>query len=129
MKLFASVWTGPPWMKTNNDYIGKGSLKEEYYPVWANYFIKFLEEYSKQGLSFWAISTQNEPMHGIFFDMGFNCMGWTAAEQRDWLKNHLGPKLKGSQFNNVKVIMYDDQRLHLQNYTEVVIFSKQRLLV
>jgi glucosylceramidase len=115
-------------MKSNNDFIGKSFLKLEYYETWAKYFIKFLEEYSKHNLSFWAISTQNEPLHGTFFDMGFNCMGWTAAQQRDWIKNNLGPAMNQSEFKNVKIIMYDDQRLHLRNYTdEVWIYLKQRI--
>ncbi|XP_021949025.1 lysosomal acid glucosylceramidase [Folsomia candida] len=121
LKLFASVWTAPPWMKNNNAYIGKGKLKPEYYQVWANYFVKFLQEYDKQNLTFWAISTQNEPLHGIVFDMGFNCMGWTADEQRDWIKMHLGPTLDASKFKDIKVIMFDDQRLHLKNYTEEIL--------
>ena len=41
LKLFASPWSAPPWMKSNNDYKGRGHLLEEYYQVWANYFVKY----------------------------------------------------------------------------------------
>jgi glucosylceramidase len=107
-------------MKTNNDFTGLGTLKPEYYPTWASYFIKFLDEYSKNDLSFWAITTQNEPMHGIVYNQGFNCMGWTAESQRIWIKEHLGPTLASSNHSNVKIIMHDDQRWHLKNYTQTV---------
>jgi len=38
--LFASPWTAPKWMKSNNDYIGQGYLLPEYYQVWADYFVR-----------------------------------------------------------------------------------------
>ena len=43
LKLFASPWTAPPWMKSNNDYRGFGHLLKEYYQPWADYFVKFLQ--------------------------------------------------------------------------------------
>lgn len=42
IKFYASPWTAPPWMKSNNDYVGRGHLLEEYYQVWANYFVRYL---------------------------------------------------------------------------------------
>ena len=40
LKLFASPWTAPKWMKSNNDLIGLGHLLPEYYQVWADYFVR-----------------------------------------------------------------------------------------
>ena len=40
IRLYSSPWSAPAWMKTNNNLTGKGSLKTEYYQVWANYFVK-----------------------------------------------------------------------------------------
>ena len=40
LKFFASPWTAPAWMKTNNDLIGQGVLYPEYYQIWADYFIR-----------------------------------------------------------------------------------------
>jgi len=108
-------------MKTNNDFIGLGQLKEEHYQTWVDYFIKFFDEYSKQNVSFWAMTTQNEPMHGIVYDQGFNCMGWTAEQQRIWIRSNLGPTLTASNHSSIKIIMHDDQRWHLENYTQTIL--------
>ena len=108
--MFASPWTAPKWMKTNNDYIGYGFLKEEYYQAWANYFVRFLDEYSKRNVSFWAVTAQNEPIDGTIPGFAFNCMGWTPAMQRDFIKNNLGPTIASSAYNTTKIIMFDDQR-------------------
>ncbi|CAG7835904.1 unnamed protein product [Allacma fusca] len=110
IKLFASPWTAPKWMKTNNQFFGQGSLRTEFYPAWATYFVKFLEEYEKLGVQFWAVTAQNEPLDGILPNFSFNCMGWTPGQQRDWIKNNLGPTLASSKFNQTKIIILDDQR-------------------
>ena len=60
---------------------GRGFLRKEYYQTWADYFIRFLDEYSSQGLEMWGLTAQNEPADGRIPDFFFNSMGWTAAEQ------------------------------------------------
>ncbi|CAH0555327.1 unnamed protein product [Brassicogethes aeneus] len=82
LELIASVWTAPPWMKTNNDYAGIGFLKIEYYQTWANYFVKFFEEYAKKGIKFWGLTTQNEPLIGLLptFISEINAMGYTNLQ-------------------------------------------------
>lgn len=51
-------------------------LREEYYQVFANYMLKFFEEYQKQGVEFWGLTTGNEPVNG-FRKTFVNCMAWT----------------------------------------------------
>ncbi|XP_014166229.1 lysosomal acid glucosylceramidase-like [Geospiza fortis] len=67
--LFASPWTAPAWMKSNGDVRGKGTLKgkagDKYHKTWANYFIKFLDEYAKRNVTFWAVTAQNETLAGV----------------------------------------------------------------
>lgn len=41
LKLFASPWTAPKWMKTNNDYVGYGQLRHDMYQPWADYFVRW----------------------------------------------------------------------------------------
>jgi len=108
-------------MKTNNAFIGYGSLKPKYYQVWADYFVKFLSHYSDHNVSFWAVTTQNEPQDGNIPGFFFNCMGWRAEEQRDWVKDNLGPTLHSrNQSRHVKIIIYDDQRATLATWTRTV---------
>ena len=61
--------------------LGRGFLRKEYYQTWADYFIRFLDEYSSQGLEMWGLTAQNEPADGRIPDFFFNSMGWTAEEQ------------------------------------------------
>ena len=58
--LFASPWSPPGYMKTSGSMIG-GKLKPEFYRPWAEYFLKFIEEYEKEGIVISAVTTQNEP--------------------------------------------------------------------
>lgn len=75
IKLVASVWSAPIWAKTNKKLTHGGFLKTEYYQWWADYFIKFFDEYEKHGIKFWAVTTQNEPATGLMKSK-INTMAW-----------------------------------------------------
>ncbi|PNF36457.1 hypothetical protein B7P43_G15864 [Cryptotermes secundus] len=124
LHLVACAWTAPPWMKTNGDYSGFGFLKSEYYQAWADYLVKFLDEYKKQGLEFWGISTGNEPINGIIPVNRFNSMGWTPWSQRQWIKDNFGPTLKKSHYT-VKLLALEDQRFMLPWWINVLMSDKQ----
>ncbi|GAB6027780.1 hypothetical protein CHUAL_002015 [Chamberlinius hualienensis] len=125
VKMFGSPWSAPAWMKTNDDIIGKGVLRGEpggeYYETWANYFLKFLQEYKKNGIEFWGVTAQNEPMDGNQIDFSFNCMGFSAETQRIFIENNLGPVLDSNGFSDVKIMMLDDQRLMLPQWAQEVL--------
>lgn len=78
LKLMGCAWSPPKWMKTNNEWTGFGILKDEYYRTWAQYHLRFLEVMQRNNVSFWAISTGNEPMNGIiWWDwVVFMSLGW-----------------------------------------------------
>ena len=120
LKLFASPWTAPPWMKSNNDYRGFGYLLKEYYQPWAEYFVKFLDGYAAEGVDFWGVTAQNEPSHGRAFDSHFNCMGWGGEDQREFVGNNLGPALEEAGYGEVKLMIYDDQKPFVLNWTRTV---------
>ncbi|MFZ6025389.1 MAG: glycoside hydrolase family 30 protein [Bacteroidota bacterium] len=101
IKIMASPWSAPAWMKDNNSSIG-GRLLEQYYTVYARYFIKYIQQMKAVNISIDAITIQNEPLHG-----GNNpSMLMNAAEQANFIKYHLGPAF---QQNNIstKIILYD----------------------
>lgn len=79
LKLFATAWTAPPWMKTDNSWTGAGSLKEKYYQTWADYHVKFFEAYQQNGIEFWGMTTGNEPEDGFLPSniSKLNSMAWT----------------------------------------------------
>ena len=93
LRFFASPWTPPPWMKTNGRY-GSGSLRRECYPYFAEYLAKFIEAYRREGIEIEALTVQNEPEFGP--EPYPSCL-WTAEQQRDFIRDHLGPLFRARQ--------------------------------
>lgn len=101
IKIIATPWSPPVWMKDNGSSIG-GSLKPEYYNVYAQYFVKYIQEMKVLGIHIDAVTPQNEPLHP-----GNNpSMSMTAAQQGEFIKNHLGPAFKAANINT-KIVLYD----------------------
>ncbi len=103
--LIASPWSPPAFMKDNQLMIKGGSLLPEYYPTWAAYIAKFVDEYKKQGLSVWGVTVQNEPAAQQRWD---SCE-YTAEQERDFVKNHLGPLLE-SRHKDMRILIWDHNR-------------------
>lgn len=106
IKILASPWSPPAWMKDNNDMNHGGKLLDQYKQSWANYYIRFLQEYRKNGLNMWALTVQNEPAAVQIWD---SCI-YTAEEERDFVRDYLGPTLKISDVNDVKLFVWDHNR-------------------
>lgn len=104
--MFVSPWSPPAWMKDNNDMLQGGSLKPEFYDAWANYFVKFIQAYEKAGIPIWGLSVQNEPMAKQTWE---SCI-YTAEQERDFIKNSLGPALAKSGLSGKKLIAWDHNR-------------------
>lgn len=104
--MFASPWSPPSWMKDNNDVLHGGHLKKEFYQSWANYYPKFIQAYEKLGIPIWGISVQNEPMAKQTWE---SCI-YTAEEERDFLKNNLGPTMVKAGLKDKKIIVWDHNR-------------------
>lgn len=101
IKIMGSPWTAPTWMKTNTSFMG-GSLKPEYYDVYSNYFVKYIEAMANEGIVIDAVTIQNEPLHA-----GNNpSMYMEAIDQALFIKNHLGPLFESNGIKT-KIIVYD----------------------
>ncbi len=85
----------------------------KYYQTWANYYLKFFQHYKNNNISFWAVTAQNEPTDGYLYKFGFNAMGFTPESQATFVLNNLGPTLEQNGFNDIKIMILDDQRLFL----------------
>lgn len=125
IKLIGSAWSAPPWMKTNNDYSGIGFLKPTFMEAWAEYHLKFLDEYRKQNLTFWALTTGNEPLNGIIPVNRFNSLGWTPMSHREWIGRHMGPRLRSSEHNSTLLFAIDDQRIVLPWWMKMLMSDEQ----
>jgi len=104
--LFGSPWSPPAFMKTNNDMLHGGKLRPEFAQSWANYYTKFIKAYEREGIPIWGISVQNEPMATQRWE---SCI-FSAEDERDFLKNYLGPTMKREGLGNKKIIAWDHNR-------------------
>jgi glucosylceramidase len=101
LKILATPWSAPIWMKTNNSSIG-GNLTPQYYGVYARYFVKYIEQMKANGIPIDAVTLQNEPEHG-----GNNpSMLVSPTQAIDFVKNHLGPAFKAANITT-KIIVWD----------------------
>ncbi|XP_075972196.1 lysosomal acid glucosylceramidase-like [Anticarsia gemmatalis] len=110
IKITASTWSPPIWMKTNERITGFGQLKPEFYQSYADYHVRFMEEYEKAEVKIWAITTTNEPINGIVPLARFNSLGWTPSQLGKWVADNLGPTIRGSKYNKTLIFAVDDQR-------------------
>lgn len=101
IKILATPWTAPTWMKTNNSWIG-GSLNPSYYAAYSLYFVRYLQEMSAHGINIWGITPQNEPQN----PWNEPSMLMSSSEQITFINNHLGPGIDTSGFNT-KIIAFD----------------------
>ena len=106
LKLYVSPWSPPAWMKDNNSVTGGGHLKPEFDQSWANFYIKFIRTYEALGITIWGLTVQNEPMAKQKWE---SCV-FTAEEQRDFIKNFLGPTLQKAGMSSKKLICWDHNR-------------------
>ena len=116
-KLFASPWSPPAWMKTNGEMNFGGKVKEEYRQVWAQYFVRYLRAYASEGINLWGLTVQNEPIATQTWD---SCI-YTAEEERDFVKNHLGPLLKKEGLQDIKIMVWDQNKERIYERAKIVL--------
>jgi glucosylceramidase len=104
--FYASPWSPPAFMKTNKNMLQGGKLLPEYYQTWANYFVKFIEAYEAEGIPVWGVTIQNEPMAKQRWE---SCI-YTAEEEKDFLKNYLGPTFEKSGLSDKNIVVWDHNR-------------------
>lgn len=120
LRLYASPWTPPAWMKDNNDLLNGGSLKQEYAQAWANHYVKFIKTYEAKGIPIWGLSVQNEPMAKQRWE---SCI-YTAEGERDFIKNFLGPTLQKTNLASKKLIAWDHNRDLMYQRASVILGDK-----
>ena len=128
LKIIASAWTAPAWMKDiehwyvngneKNNFQGSGGvLKKGYEKHYAAYLIKYLQHYKNHGVKIWGITPVNEPLGN---NGQWESMHFSAESQRDFIKHHLGPALQRSNNADVKLLMYDHNRVELEHWAQVL---------
>jgi glucosylceramidase len=106
LMLYVSPWSPPAWMKDNHDMLHGGKLLPEYRQAWADYFIKYIKAYEKEGIPIWGLTLQNEPLAKQTWE---SC-NYSAEEERDYIKGFLGPTLNKAGMADKKLIAWDHNR-------------------
>jgi glucosylceramidase len=101
LRILASPWSAPPWMKTNGDARG-GSLKPECYGVYARYLAKYVEAMKREGVTVDAITVQNEPLNS----RNTPSLQMLPAEQRELIGKHVGPTFRAAGLAT-KILLFD----------------------
>ncbi|SDR87193.1 glycoside hydrolase family 30 protein [Christiangramia echinicola] len=101
IKILGSPWSPPTWMKDNKDTKG-GSLLPEYYDVYAQYLVKYIQAMQEEGISIYGITPQNEPLH----PENNPSMFMPATAQAEFIKKSLGPAFETSNIDT-KIVIYD----------------------
>ena len=91
--LFSTPWSPPGWMKFNNSMLG-GSMRNHYFPVYAKYYLKFLQAYAAEGVPIQALTSQNEV--DTDQDGRMPACLWGQEYEIEFVRDHLGPLLESS---------------------------------
>lgn len=101
IKIIATPWSAPVWMKDNGSFVG-GVLQPQYYGVYAQYFVKYIQAMKLQGIAITAVTPQNEPLNP-----GNNpSLVMTALQQAEFIKTNLGPAFQSANIAT-KIVVYD----------------------
>jgi len=101
IKILASPWSAPTWMKTNNR-VKAGSLKPEYFGTYAQYFVRYIEAMAEHSIRIDAITVQNEPLNSN----NTPSMQMLPGDQKIFIRDHLGPAFDSAGINT-KIIIFD----------------------
>ncbi|MBI3155485.1 MAG: glycoside hydrolase family 30 protein [Burkholderiales bacterium] len=106
LKLLVSPWSPPPWMKDSGRMNEGGRLLPEYRATWAQCYVRFIQAYADEGVPVWGVSVQNEPEAHQRWD---SCL-YSAEEERDFVRDHLGPALHAAGLGQVRIVVWDHNR-------------------
>jgi glucosylceramidase len=101
IKIIATPWSPPLWMKDNGSSVG-GSLLSSCYDVYAQYFVKYIQEMKTLGIPIDAVTPQNEPLNPA----NNPSLSMVAADESAFIKNNLGPAFHTAGLTT-KIIVYD----------------------
>jgi glucosylceramidase len=93
-------------MKSNGSMLRGGKLKPTLAPAWARYFTRFVQEWQAEGIPLWGLTVQNEPAASQAWE---SCL-YSGDEERDFVRDHLGPALARAGLAGVKLMIWDHNR-------------------
>lgn len=118
--LFASPWSPPAYMKTNENVIRGGKLKEEYKIVWARYYAKYIKAMAAEGINIPAITIQNEPNAR----QSWESCNYSPEDERDFIEKFLIPMLDEEGLGELKIMIWDHNKERVYDRTKRIFTSK-----
>ncbi|MEV1178038.1 ricin-type beta-trefoil lectin domain protein [Nonomuraea sp. NPDC049784] len=109
LRIMAVPWSAPGWMKDNGRMDQMGWLKWEYYSMYAQYFVKYIQSYQAAGVPVDYLSVQNEPnccQASNPTAMNYPGMSWNASGLIELTKNFVYPAFRAAGINT-KVLVHD----------------------
>jgi glucosylceramidase len=116
IKLLATPWSPPAWMKTNGKMIQGGKLKPECRETWANYYCRYIQEYERENIHIWGVSVQNEVEATQTWE---SCL-YSPEEERDFVRDYLGPALQREGLTDIRLLVFDHNRDHMLDHARVI---------
>ena len=92
--LFATPWSPPAYMKTNNNVAGAGHLLPRYYADYATHLLDFAAMMRANGAALYGVSIQNEPDWEVSYE---GCL-WRTSELINFLR------AEGGRFSDIKLM-------------------------
>lgn len=105
IKLLASPWSPPKFMKTNHTMNHGGKLKEEYKQMWADYIVEYIKAYQKEGIQITYLSVQNEPKASQIWE---SCL-YDAKEEAEFVTLYLHPAFE-KNYIHTKILIWDHNK-------------------
>jgi glucosylceramidase len=102
LKIMASPWSAPAWMKSNKSLIQGGSVNANYYRAYAKYFVKYIQAFQSNGIDIDAITIQNEPLYAA----PYMSTEMSAQAQAEFIRTALGPAFTENNIKT-KIVIYD----------------------
>lgn len=118
LTLLMAPWSPPPFMKTNKEMNNGGKLLPKYRQLWADYYVRFIEEYRKRGIDISFTSIQNEPAATQTWD---SCT-YSAQEEGEFAVKFLGPTLKkAGLLGDVQILVWDhNKEISYDRFSEIM---------
>lgn len=117
LDLLVSPWSPPAWMKTNGDMNQGGQLLPEHRAAWAEHYVLFIKALQAEGFSVWGLTVQNEPDARQQWD---SCL-YTAEQERDFIRDYLGPALHAAGLFPVRILCWDHNRDNLYHRAHTIL--------
>jgi len=116
IKLLATPWSPPAWMKTNGQMSRGGKLKPDCRQTWANYYCRYVREYQQENIPIWGLSVQNEVEAAQTWE---SCL-YSPEEERDFVRDYLGPALHREGLSDIRLLVFDHNRDHMLDHARVI---------